>query len=330
MSDSTPQTPAQPAQPGLAALAKSFEPAAIEAHWGPEWERRGYGVAGYRGSKAAKAGAPSFAIQLPPPNVTGTLHMGHAFNQTIMDSLTRYHRMAGFNTVWVPGTDHAGIATQIVVERQLKDQGVSRHDLGRKNFVSKVWEWKEQSGNTITSQMRRMGDSVDWSREYFTMDDKLSPVVTETFVRLFEEGLIYRGKRLVNWDPVLKTAVSDLEVVSEEEDGFLWHIAYPLADGSGQLVVATTRPETMLGDVAVMVHPEDERYKHLIGKEVVLPLCNRNIPVIADDYVDKEFGTGVVKVTPAHDQNDYAVGQRHKLPIIGVLTLDATINENAP
>jgi valyl-tRNA synthetase len=327
MSDSTPQTPAQP---GLAALAKSFEPAAIEAHWGPEWERRGYGAAGYRGSKAAKAGAPSFAIQLPPPNVTGTLHMGHAFNQTIMDSLTRYHRMAGFNTVWVPGTDHAGIATQIVVERQLKDQGVSRHDLGRKNFVSKVWEWKEHSGNTITSQMRRMGDSVDWSREYFTMDDKLSPVVTDTFVRLYEEGLIYRGKRLVNWDPVLKTAVSDLEVESAEEDGFLWHIAYPLADGSGQLVVATTRPETMLGDVAVMVHPEDERYKHLIGKEVVLPLCNRNIPVIADDYVDKEFGTGVVKVTPAHDQNDYAVGQRHKLPIIGVLTLDATINDNAP
>jgi valyl-tRNA synthetase len=330
MSDSTPQTPAQPAQPGLAALAKSFEPHALEAHWGPEWERRGYGVAGYRGSKAAKAGAPAFAIQLPPPNVTGTLHMGHAFNQTIMDSLTRYHRMAGFNTVWVPGTDHAGIATQIVVERQLKDQGVSRHDLGRKNFVSKVWEWKEQSGNTITSQMRRMGDSVDWSREYFTMDDKLSKVVTDTFVRLYEEGLIYRGKRLVNWDPVLKTAVSDLEVVSEEEDGFLWHIAYPLADGSGQLVVATTRPETMLGDVAVMVHPEDERYKHLIGQQVVLPLCNRNIPAIADDYVDKEFGTGVVKVTPAHDQNDYAVGQRHKLPIIGVLTLDATINDNAP
>ncbi|QDL38931.1 valine--tRNA ligase [Rhodoferax sediminis] len=323
-------------QPGLNSLSKSFEPAALEAHWGPEWERRGYAVAGYRGTKAPKAGEPAFAIQLPPPNVTGTLHMGHAFNQTIMDSLTRYHRMKGANTVWVPGTDHAGIATQIVVERQLQEQGISRHDMGptpdvaRKNFVAKVWEWKEQSGNTITTQMRRMGDSVDWSREYFTMDPKLSSVVTETFVRLYEQGLIYRGKRLVNWDPVLKTAVSDLEVESEEEDGFLWHIAYPLADGSGSLTVATTRPETMLGDVAVMVHPEDERYRHLIGKEVVLPLCDRKIPVIADDYVDKAFGTGVVKVTPAHDVNDYAVGQRHGLPIIGVLTLDAAINDNAP
>ncbi|OOG50788.1 valine--tRNA ligase [Polaromonas sp. C04] len=323
-------------QPGLNSLSKSFEPAALEAHWGPEWERRGYAVAGYRGTKAPKAGEASFAIQLPPPNVTGTLHMGHAFNQTIMDSLTRYHRMKGANTVWVPGTDHAGIATQIVVERQLQEQGISRHDMGptpdvaRKNFVSKVWEWKEQSGNTITTQMRRMGDSVDWSREYFTMDPKLSGVVTETFVRLYEQGLIYRGKRLVNWDPVLKTAVSDLEVESEEEDGFLWHIAYPLADGSGALTVATTRPETMLGDVAVMVHPEDERYRHLIGKEVMLPLCDRKIPVIADDYVDRAFGTGVVKVTPAHDVNDYAVGQRHGLPIIGVLTLDAAINDNAP
>jgi valyl-tRNA synthetase len=324
------------AQSGLDSLSKSFEPLALEAHWGPEWERRGYGQAGFRGSKAAKAGKPGFAIQLPPPNVTGTLHMGHAFNQTIMDSLTRYHRMKGFNTAWIPGTDHAGIATQIVVERQLKDQGISRHDMGptpaeaRKNFVSKVWEWKEKSGNTITSQMRRMGDSVDWSREYFTMDEKLSKVVTDTFVKLYEQGLIYRGKRLVNWDPVLKSAVSDLEVVSEEEDGFLWHIAYPLADGGGQVVVATTRPETMLGDVAVMVHPEDERYKHLIGKMVKLPLCNREIPVIADDYVDKAFGTGVVKVTPAHDQNDYAVGQRHKLPMICVLTLDAKINDEAP
>jgi valyl-tRNA synthetase len=324
------------AQSGLDSLSKSFEPLALEAHWGPEWERRGYGQAGFRGSKAAKAGEPSFAIQLPPPNVTGTLHMGHAFNQTIMDSLTRYHRMKGYNTAWIPGTDHAGIATQIVVERQLKDQGISRHDMGptpaeaRKNFVSKVWEWKEKSGNTITSQMRRMGDSVDWSREYFTMDEKLSTVVTDTFVKLYEQGLIYRGKRLVNWDPVLKSAVSDLEVTSGEEDGFLWHIAYPLADGSGQLVVATTRPETMLGDVAVMVYPQDERYKHLIGKEVVLPLCNRNIPVIADDYVDKAFGTGVVKVTPAHDQNDYAVGQRHQLPMICVLTLDAKINDEAP
>jgi len=319
-----------PAQPGLQSLAKSFEPAAIEAQWGPEWERRGYAKAGFRGTQQPQAGAPSFAIQLPPPNVTGTLHMGHAFNQTIMDSLTRYHRMAGANTLWVPGTDHAGIATQIVVERQLQGQGQSRHDLGRKNFVARVWEWKQQSGNTITNQMRRMGDTVDWSREYFTMDEKLSKVVTETFVRLHEEGLIYRGKRLVNWDPELKSAVSDLEVESEEEDGFLWHIVYPLEDGSGALTVATTRPETMLGDVAVMVHPEDERYTALIGRNVKLPLVDRLIPVIADDYVDREFGTGVVKVTPAHDHNDYAVGQRHGLPIIGVLTLDAKINENAP
>ena len=327
-------TPLQ--QPGLESLSKSFEPAALEAHWGPEWEKRGYGAAGHRGTGAPVAGEPAFSIQLPPPNVTGTLHMGHAFNQTIMDSLTRYHRMKGFNTVWVPGTDHAGIATQIVVERQLQEQGISRYDMGptppeaRKNFVSKVWEWKEKSGNTITTQMRRMGDSVDWSREYFTMDDKLSSVVTETFVRLYEQGLIYRGKRLVNWDPKLQSAVSDLEVESEEKDGSLWHIAYPLADGSGSLTVATTRPETMLGDVALMVHPEDARYTHLIGKMVNLPLCDRQIPVIADEYVDKEFGTGVVKVTPAHDQNDYAVGQRHKLPMIVVLTLQATINENAP
>jgi valyl-tRNA synthetase len=317
-------------QPGLQSLSKSFEPAALEAHWGPEWEKRGYGVAGFRGTGAPEAGQPAFCIQLPPPNVTGTLHMGHAFNQTIMDSLTRYHRMKGFNTTWVPGTDHAGIATQIVVERQLQEQGVSRHDLGRKNFVAKVWEWKEKSGNTITTQMRRMGDSVDWSREYFTMDDKLSKVVTETFVRLYQQGLIYRGKRLVNWDPKLQSAVSDLEVENEEKDGSLWHIAYPLADGSGQLVVATTRPETMLGDVAVMVHPEDERYRALIGQMVNLPLCGRQIPVIADEYVDREFGTGVVKVTPAHDQNDYAVGQRHKLPMICVLTLQATVNDNAP
>ena len=317
-------------QPGLNSLSKSFEPAAIEAQWGPAWEQSGYGRAGHRGSGAAQPDQPAFAIQLPPPNVTGTLHMGHAFNQTIMDSLTRYHRMGGFNTVWIPGTDHAGIATQIVVERQLQQQGISRHDLGRKNFTAKVWEWKEQSGNTITTQMRRMGDSVDWSREYFTMDDKLSRVVTDTFVKLYEQGLIYRGKRLVNWDPELKTAVSDLEVESEEEEGFLWHISYPLETGDGALTVATTRPETMLGDVAVMVHPEDERYRHLIGHKVRLPLCDRLIPVIADDYVDREFGTGVVKVTPAHDANDYAVGQRHGLPIIGVLTLDAKINENAP
>lgn len=319
-----------PAQPGLDSLSKSFEPAALEAHWGPEWERRNYGHAGVRGTGQPDANAPSFAIQLPPPNVTGTLHMGHAFNQTIMDSLTRYHRMQGFNTAWIPGTDHAGIATQIVVERQLQEQGISRHDLGRPDFVKKVWEWKEKSGNTITTQMRRLGDTVDWSREYFTMDDKRSKVVTETFVKLYEQGLIYRGKRLVNWDPVLQSAVSDLEVENEEKDGSLWHIAYPLADGSGQLVVATTRPETMLGDVAVMVHPEDDRYKHLIGQTVTLPLVGRQIPIIADEYVDKEFGTGVVKVTPAHDQNDYAVGQRHSLPMICVLTLTATINDNAP
>jgi valyl-tRNA synthetase len=323
-------------QPGLDSLSKSFEPAALEAHWGPEWEKRGYGVAGFRGTGAPAADAPAFAIQLPPPNVTGTLHMGHAFNQTIMDSLTRYHRMLGHNTAWIPGTDHAGIATQIVVERQLQAQGISRHDMGptpaeaRKNFVSKVWEWKEESGSTITNQMRRMGDSVDWSREYFTMDPKLSQTVTETFVQLYEQGLIYRGKRLVNWDPVLQSAVSDLEVESAEEEGSMWHIRYYLADGSGSLTVATTRPETLLGDVAVMVHPEDERYKHLIGQQVNLPLCGRTIPVIADDYVDKAFGTGVVKVTPAHDTNDYQVGQRHKLDLICVLNLDATINANAP
>ncbi|TSE28305.1 Valine--tRNA ligase [Tepidimonas thermarum] len=327
-------------QPGLQSLPKSFEPAAVERRWGAEWEARGYGRAGWRGTGQADAQAAAqghnFAIQLPPPNVTGTLHMGHAFNQTIMDALTRYHRMRGFNTVWIPGTDHAGIATQIVVERQLQEQGLSRHDMGptpeeaRKNFVARVWEWKEKSGNTITRQMRRLGDSVDWSREYFTMDERLSRVVTETFVRLYEQGLIYRGKRLVNWDPVLMSAVSDLEVESEEEDGFLWHIAYPLANGEGQLVVATTRPETMLGDVAVMVHPDDERYRHLIGQYVRLPLCGRDIPVIADAYVDPAFGTGVVKVTPAHDPNDYAVGQRHQLPLINIFHLDATVNDNAP
>nr|WP_309638150.1 valine--tRNA ligase [Methylibium sp.] len=305
-------------------LAKSFDPGPIEAKWGPWWEQRGLFAPTLDDRR------PSFAIQLPPPNVTGVLHMGHAFNQTVMDALTRHHRMLGHNTLWVPGTDHAGIATQIVVERQLEQQGRSRHDLGRKNFVAKVWEWKEQSGSTITQQMRRVGASVDWKHEYFTMDEKLSPVVTDTFVQLFEQGLIYRGKRLVNWDPVLKSAVSDLEVVSEEEDGFLWHIRYPLSDGSGELVVATTRPETMLGDTAVMVHPEDERYLGMVGKRVKLPLCDREIPVIADDYVDRTFGTGVVKVTPAHDFNDYAVGQRHGLPVVGILALDARINEAAP
>ncbi|KPC49144.1 valine--tRNA ligase [Amantichitinum ursilacus] len=313
----------------LEQLAKSYEPAAIEANWYPRWESAHYF------SPSMDMDAPSFCIQLPPPNVTGTLHMGHAFNQTIMDGLTRYHRMKGDNTLWLPGTDHAGIATQIVVERQLDAQGVSRHDLGRGPFIEKVWEWKQQSGDTITGQMRRMGASVDWSREYFTMDDRMSGVVSEVFVRLFEQGLIYRGKRLVNWDPVLGTAVSNLEVISEEEDGHLWHIRYPLVEADAQgglthLTVATTRPETMLGDSAVMVHPDDERYAHLIGKKVRLPLCDRDLTIIADDYVDKEFGTGVVKVTPAHDFNDYAVGQRHDLAQISILTLDAKINENAP
>ncbi|KVC54427.1 valine--tRNA ligase [Burkholderia ubonensis] len=305
-------------------LAKSFEPHTIEAQWGPEWEKRGFAAPAFDPDR------PDFAIQLPPPNVTGTLHMGHAFNQTIMDGLTRYHRMLGENTLWVPGTDHAGIATQIVVERQLDAQGVSRHDLGREQFVERVWDWKQQSGSTITGQVRRLGASTDWSREYFTMDDKMSAAVRDVFVTLYEQGLIYRGKRLVNWDPVLLTAVSDLEVASEEENGHLWHIRYPLVDGSGTLTVATTRPETMLGDVALMVHPEDERYQHLIGQLVKLPLTDREIPVIADDYVDREFGTGVVKVTPAHDFNDYQVGLRHHLAPIEILTLDAKINDNGP
>jgi len=306
-------------------LAKSFDPKTIESKWYEFWEGKGYYAAGLDQSKQ-----DNFCILLPPPNVTGTLHMGHGFNQTLMDALTRYHRMRGDNTLWQPGTDHAGIATQIVVERQLDAQGVSRHDLGREKFLEKVWEWKEYSGGTITKQMRRLGTSPDWSRERFTMDEGLNKTVTETFVRLYNEGLIYRGKRLVNWDVKLGTAVSDLEVVQEEEDGSMWHISYPLADGSGSLTVATTRPETMLGDVAVMVHPEDERYAHLIGKNVKLPLCDREIPIIADDYVDKEFGTGVVKVTPAHDFNDYAVGQRHKLPMIGILNLQGFVNEAAP
>jgi valyl-tRNA synthetase len=309
-------------------LSKSFDPAPIESRWYPEWESRGYFAAGAH-VKTADADK-TFATQLPPPNVTGTLHMGHAFNQTIMDGLTRYHRMRGFDTVWVPGTDHAGIATQIVVERQLDAQKVSRHDLGRPTFVEKVWEWKKFSGGTITGQMRRIGASTDWSREYFTMDDTMSRGVVETFVRLFEQGLIYRGKRLVNWDPKLGTAVSDLEVVSEEEDGFLWFIRYPVDGSDESITVATTRPETMLGDSAVMVHPEDERYQHLVGKHVRLPLSDRLIPIIADDYVEREFGTGAVKVTPAHDFNDYAVGQRHNLPLISVLTLGANINDAAP
>ncbi len=305
-------------------LAKSFEPADIEKRWYAQWESAGYFKAG------DAPDADAYCIMLPPPNVTGTLHMGHAFQHTLMDALTRYHRMAGDNTLWQPGTDHAGIATQIVVERQLDMQGVSRHDLGREKFLGKVWEWKEHSGSTITQQMRRLGTSPDWSRERFTMDEGLSKSVTEVFVRLYREGLIYRGKRLVNWDPVLGTAVSDLEVVSTEEDGFMWEINYPLEDGSGFLTVATTRPETLLGDSAVAVHPEDERYAHLIGKQVRLPIAERSIPIIADDYVDREFGTGVVKITPAHDFNDWLVGQRHKLVAISVLTLDAKMNELCP
>ncbi len=311
--------------PAIKELAKSFDPKTIESHWYQFWESKGYYAAGLDQSKQNH-----FCILLPPPNVTGTLHMGHGFNQTLMDALTRYHRMAGDNTLWQPGTDHAGIATQIVVERQLDAQGVSRHDLGREKFLEKVWEWKEYSGGTITKQMRRLGTSPDWSRERFTMDAGLNKTVTESFVRLYNEGLIYRGKRLVNWDVKLGTAVSDLEVVQEEEDGSMWHINYPLADGSGHLTVATTRPETMLGDVAVMVHPDDARYKKLIGQKVTLPLCDREIPIIADDYVDMEFGTGVVKVTPAHDFNDYAVGQRHQLPIIGILNLAGFVNDSAP
>ena len=319
-----PQKSDADSNPDLAKLAKSYEPAPIEAFWGPEWEKRGIAEA------SLEDGKEDFCVQLPPPNVTGTLHMGHAFNQTIMDGLVRHARMSNKNTLWVPGTDHAGIATQIVVERQLDAQKISRHDLGRESFLKKVWEWKEESGSTITRQIRRLGASIDWSREYFTMDPKMSAAVVEVFITLYEQGLIYRGKRLVNWDPVLGTAVSDLEVVSTEEQGSLWHIRYPLSDGSGQLIVATTRPETLLGDVAVMVHPGDERYRHLIGKTVDLPLCERSIPIIADSYVDMSFGTGVVKVTPAHDFNDYAVGQRHQLALIAVLTLDAKINENAP
>ncbi|MBK1782357.1 valine--tRNA ligase [Advenella sp. WQ 585] len=314
-------------------LSKSFEPKELEAHWYQEWNKQGLFAAGqYTTTSSEECGQP-FTIQFPPPNVTGTLHMGHAFNQTIMDGLIRYHRMLGNDTVFVPGTDHAGIATQIVVERQLDAQNISRHDLGREKFLEKVWEWKELSGNTITSQVRRLGASADWPREYFTMDEQMSKGVIETFVRLHEQGLIYRGKRLVNWDPVLGTAVSDLEVESCEEQGSLWHIRYPLSKPSGELThltVATTRPETMLGDVALMVHPEDERYLHLIGQTVILPLVNRAIPIIADDYVDREFGTGVVKVTPAHDFNDYAVGQRHGLSFSSILTLDAKIVDDAP
>lgn len=303
-------------------MDKTFNPHSIEQACYQAWEEKGY-------FKASGTGEP-YCILLPPPNVTGSLHMGHAFQHTIMDALIRYNRMKGNDTLWQCGTDHAGIATQMVVERQLNAKGLTRHDLGREDFVSKIWDWKAESGGTITKQMRRLGTSPDWTREAFTMDDDLSNAVQEVFVQLHEEGLIYRGKRLVNWDPVLHTAVSDLEVLNEEEAGFMWHLRYPLADGSGELVVATTRPETMLGDTAVAVHPEDERYQSLIGKEIKLPLTGRLIPVIADDYVDAEFGTGCVKITPAHDFNDYDMGKRHDLPMINILTDDAKINDNAP
>jgi len=304
-------------------LDKAFNPSSIESKWYAFWEDQGYYQCGIDDNIQE-----NFSILLPPPNVTGTLHMGHGFNQTLMDSLTRYHRMRGVNTLWQPGTDHAGIATQIVVERQLEQNNISRYDLGREKFIGKVWEWKEESGGKITKQMRRLGTSPDWNRERFTMDQGLSETVNEVFVKLYQDGLIYRGKRLVNWDVKLQTAVSDLEVIQEEENGYLWHIAYPLVNNPQQkLIVATTRPETMLGDVAVMVHPDDKRYKKLIGQKVRLPLVNREIPIIADDYVDMEFGTGVVKVTPAHDFNDYEVGKRHKLEMITIMTLDGFINE---
>jgi valyl-tRNA synthetase len=305
-------------------LAKSFDPGEIERRWYPVWEARGYFAAG------ARPGRPSFGIQLPPPNVTGILHMGHAFNQTIMDALTRYHRMLGDNTLWLPGIDHAGIATQIVVERQLEQQGIKRRDMAREDFIAKVWQWKQYSGDTIFAQMKRLGDSCDWQRAYFTMDETRSQAVVDAFVRLYEQGLIYRGKRLVNWDPKLQTAVSDLEVESEEEDGRLWEIRYPGADGSAGLVVATTRPETLLGDVAVAVNPEDARYQAVIGTRLQLPLCDRTIPVIGDSFVDAAFGTGCVKITPAHDFNDFAVGQRHQLAPIPIFTPTATVNANAP
>ena len=326
--------------PLLDQLAKSFEPAPIEAKYGGSqgiWERKNYSHSDVHTDKQA------YSIFLPPPNVTGTLHMGHAFNQTVMDACMRHARMSGKDAAWIPGTDHAGIATQIVVERQLATQGVNRTDLGREAFTAKVWEWKEQSGNIISEQIRRMGSSIDWSREYFTMDEKMSKAVVEAFVRLYEDGLIYRGTRLVNWDPVLGTAVSDLEVETVEVDGSMWHINYPFVDGAQTITdkdgnseqwtgitIATTRPETLLGDMAICVHPDDVRYQNLIGKMVELPLCNRVIPIIADDYADPEFGTGALKITPAHDFNDYAVGKRHDLEFLSILNLDATVNSNAP
>jgi Valyl-tRNA synthetase len=285
-------------------MEKTYAPHSIEQRWYQTWEEKGY--------FAAKQEGESYCIMIPPPNVTGSLHMGHAFQDTIMDALTRYHRMKGYSTLWQPGTDHAGIATQMVVERLCNAEGKTRHDLGREKFLKKVWQWKEESGGTITRQLRRMGSSLDWDRERFTMDEGMSDAVQAVFIKLYEEGLIYRGKRLVNWDPVLHTAVSDLEVLSEEENGSMWHLRYPLSNGQGHLVVATTRPETMLGDAAVAIHPNDDRYKHLLGEFVELPLTGRRIPIIADEYVDPEFGTGCVKITPAHDFNDYDVWTRHR------------------
>ena len=309
-------------------MDKTYQPQQIESTWYQTWEQKGY----FHPSGEGEA----YCIMIPPPNVTGSLHMGHGFQQSIMDAMIRYQRMQGKNTLWQVGTDHAGIATQMVVERQLQAQGLGKHDLGREKFVDKVWEWKEHSGSTITRQMRRLGVSVDWDRERFTMDDGLSKAVAEVFIRLYDEGLIYRGNRLVNWDPKLHTAISDLEVINEEENGSFWYFRYPLAggeltaDGKNYVCIATTRPETMLGDTALAVNPNDERFKALIGKQVELPLCDRSIPIIADDYVDPEFGTGCVKITPAHDYNDYEVGKRHELPMINILTDDAAINENGP
>jgi valyl-tRNA synthetase len=303
-------------------MDKAYSPADIESRIYARWEAGGYFAPSGKG--------PAYSIVIPPPNVTGTLHMGHAFQDTIMDALIRFHRMRGFNTLWQPGTDHAGIATQMVVERQLNAAGQSRVSLGREAFIERVWQWRETSGGMIAKQMRRLGASVDWQRDMFTLDPALSQTVTEVFVRLYEEGLIYRGKRLVNWDPVLKTALSDLEVVADEESGSLWHLRYPISEGPGYLVVATTRPETMLGDAAVAVHPDDERYRHLIGRKVRLPLADRELPIIGDAYVDPAFGSGCVKITPAHDFNDYDVGQRHGLPLINIMTLDATLNDSVP
>src|SRR5690349_13266828 len=303
-------------------MDKVYAPHEIERRIYERWESNGWFAPSGKGA--------GYSIAIPPPNVTGTLHMGHAFQHTLMDMLTRYHRMLGDDTLWQPGTDHAGIATQMVVERQLNAQGIKRTDLSREDFVERVWKWKAQSGGTINSQMRRLGDSVDWSRDRFTMDEGLSKAVIETFVRLHDEGLIYRGKRLVNWDPVLLTALSDLEVEAEEEEGSLWHMRYPLEDGSGHVIVATTRPETMLGDTAVAVHPDDERYQHLVGKNVRLPIADRLIPVIADAYVDPAFGSGCVKITPAHDFNDYEIAQRHQLPLINIFTPRATLADTVP